>query len=290
VLALGEKLRVLEAVVRAGVREIDVTSLVSPRVTPQFADAEDVLASIAEPVRVRVLAANARGADRAVDAHNRLRPIDICGIPFSASESHNLVNLHKDHSAHRVEVARMADTLNAAGIQPLLGVATAFGCPIEGAVDRDVVLSLVEWGRSIGIGRIMLGDTTGVADPRSVASLFHEATTTWPDLRFVAHFHDNRGCGIANALTAIAFGAGTVDASLGGVGGEPASVDQGFVGEGGNVVTEDLVAILQRMEIATGVDLPALIDAGALAELILGVQLHSKLQRTSPPTPVGQES
>lgn len=274
-----DKIRMLQALADARVPEIDVTSFVPAHVVPQFGDAEQVLAAVPEHVRVRVLTVNVRGARRVIDAHAGPRPIDRCGIPFSASEPHNLANLRRDHAAHKVAVAEMVDMLGEAGIAPLLGVATAYGCPIQGAVERDQVMSLVEWGHSLGIRAIMFGDTTGMADPRSVHELFTEATAAFPDVEFIAHFHDNRGCGIANTLAAIAAGAATVDASLGGVGGEPAAVDQGFVGESGNVTTEDLVAVLDRMQVDTGIDLPGLLAAGALAEEILGRPLLSRVQR-----------
>ena len=176
----------------------------------------------------------------------------------------------------------MTDVLADAGITPLLGVATAYGCPIQGHVARDDVLALVEWGHSRGIRSIMFGDTTGLADPRAVRELFSTAVAAYPDVEFIAHFHDNRGCGIANTLAAIDAGAATVEGSLGGIGGEPAAVAQGFVGESGNVATEDLVAVLDRMGVRTGVDHAALLRAGALAEELLGQPLHSRVQRAGP--------
>jgi hydroxymethylglutaryl-CoA lyase len=178
----------------------------------------------------------------------------------------------------------MVDVLGEAGIAPLLGVATAYGCPIQGRVERDDVLALVAWGHSLGIRSIMFGDTTGMADPRAVHELFTEAVHAFPDAEFVAHFHDNRGCGIANTLAAIDAGAATVDASLGGVGGEPAAVEQGFVGESGNVTSEDLVAVLERIGVRTGIDLDALLEAGSLAEELLGRPLLSRVQRAGPVT------
>ena len=111
---------------------------------------------------------------------------------------------------------------------------------------------------------------------------FSTAIAAYPDVEFIGHFHDNRGCGIANTLAAIDAGAATVEGSLGGIGGEPATVEQGFVGESGNVATEDLVAVLGQMGIRTGIDLPALLKAGALAEELLGRPLLSRVQRAGP--------
>jgi hydroxymethylglutaryl-CoA lyase len=281
-LETADKLRVVTAAAASGVGEIDAASFVPASVVPQFADAADVLAGIDESVRIRVLTVNVRGAARVVDAHTGIRRIDRCGIPFSASEPHNLANLRRDHAAHKEQVAAMVDTLGAAGIDPLIGIATAWGCPIQGRVEPDAVFGLVDWAHGLGVRSIMFGDTTGMADPRGVTRLFRAALDQWPDVDFVAHFHDNRGVGIANTLAAIAAGVRTVDASLGGVGGEPSAVDQGDVGESGNVVSEDLVAALRQMDVPTGIDLDALLRAGRLAEDVLGRPLHSRVQRSGP--------
>ncbi len=281
-LATADKIRMLQAVAGAGVPEIDATSFVPAHVVPQFSDAEEVLGAVPDDVTVRVLTVNVTGAHRVVAAHRAGRAVDRCGFPISASEPHNIANLRRDHASHKQAVAEIVDVLGEAGVAPLLGVATAYGCPIQGRVERDDVLALVGWGHSLGIRSIMLGDTTGMADPRTVHELFTEAVRAYPDVEFVAHFHDNRGCGIANTLAAIDAGAATVDASLGGVGGEPAAVEQGFVGESGNVTTEDLAAVLERMAVRTGIDLGALLRAGALAEELLGRPLLSRVQRAGP--------
>ncbi|MGW3472664.1 hydroxymethylglutaryl-CoA lyase [Saccharopolyspora sp. NPDC000995] len=287
VLQTRDKIRMLKAIVTAGVPEIDVTSFVPSHVVPQFSDAEQVLAAVPDEVTVRVLTVNVKGAQRVASAHRLGRPIDRCGFPISASEPHNLANLRRDHASHKQAVSEMVEVLAEAGIAPLLGIATAYGCPIQGHVERDDVLALVEWGHSLGIRSIMFGDTTGMADPRAVHELFTAAVRAYPDVEYVAHLHDNRGCGIANTLAAIDAGAATVDASLGGIGGEPAAVEQGFVGESGNVTTEDLVAVLSRMRVGTGINLAELLRAGALAEELLGRPLLSRVQRAGPvPTDV----
>jgi hydroxymethylglutaryl-CoA lyase len=274
-----DKIAVMTAVTASGVCEVDVTSFVPAGAVPQFVDALDVLAAVPDGTRTRVLTVNAKGAQRVIAAHRDVHAVNRCGIPFSVSEPHNLANLRRTHREHKVAVAGMVEELAAAGIETLLGVATAYGCPIQGDVPREDVLSVVDWAYGLGIRSIMFGDTTGLADPRSVRELFALATERWPDVDFVAHFHDNRGRGIANAIAAIEAGARTVDASLGGIGGEPSSVDQGFVGESGNVTTEDLVDALEQMGIGTGIDRVALLAAGALAERVLGRPLHSRVQR-----------
>lgn len=275
----SEKIRLAEAVAAAGFPELDVTSFVPVAVVPQFADAADVLAAIPPSIAVRVLTVNVRGIERVITAHQQIRPIDCCGIPFSASEPHNIANLRRTHAEHRAQVAPMVESLLGAGIRPLVAIATAYGCPIRRRVDPGEVLELAAWLYSLGVRRIMFGDTTGMADPGRARELFGAAVAQWPDVEFVAHFHDNRGCGLANSLAAIDAGATTVDSSLGGLGGEPLSVDQGDVGESGNVATEDLAAVLARMDIPIGVDLGRVLAAGTILEGITGRRLHSRILR-----------
>lgn len=131
----------------------------------------------------------------------------------------------------------------------------------------------------------MLGDTTGMADPRHAATLFADVTKAFPDTDFIAHFHDTRGSGIANTLAAVAAGVRCVDSSLGGLGGEPPTVEQQHSGETGNVCTEDLVALLARMGVRTGIDIDRLLQVGRLVEEICGVSLRSQVQRAGTAVP-----
>ena len=273
------KVSLIEAAADAGIREIDVTSFVPARVAPQFADATEVLSQVPSGVAVRVLAPNPRGVDRVILAHRDVHPIDYCGMPISASEPHNIANLRRNHAEHREQLAHMIPRLLEEGIQPLVAIATAFGCPIAGDIEPDAVLEIAEWLYAQGVRRLMFGDTTGMADPGRVERLYAAARARIPGATFVAHFHDNRGVGIANTLAAVASGAAAVDASLGGLGGEPSSVDQGDVGESGNVATEDLVAVLARLGVSTGIEPTLLLKAGKLLETAMGRQLHSKVMR-----------
>jgi hydroxymethylglutaryl-CoA lyase len=274
-----DKKRVLQAIIAAGIAEIDATSFVSPKLVPQLIDGREVLAAIDSRVRTRALVANMKGAEAAIDAHREVRRINRCGIPFSVSEAHNLANLRRNHAEHREAVSSMIESLLKAGIPPLLGVVTAFGCPIQGRIDPEQSLALAAWAYGLGVRAIMFGDTTGLANPNSVGKVFAAARSAFPDAELIAHFHDNRGAGIANTLAAINAGARTVDACLGGMGGEPVDVEQGIVGDQGNVVTEDLVNMLAAAGFDTGIDLEALLEAGAIAEKVIGRRLHSKVQR-----------
>ena len=274
-----QKIRLLRAIADAGVPEVDATSFVSAKLVPQMADGFAVLAAAPETLRVRVLAVNMKGVESTIHAHQTIRPIQRCGTPFSVSESHNRANLRRGHDEQRAVVAEMFAALQAAGIAPLLGVVTAFGCPIEGKVDPEAALAIAQWGYDLGVRSIMFGDTTGMANPRSVSAMFGAAAKMFPDADLIAHFHDNRGAGLANAVAAIGSGATTVDACLGGLGGEPSAIELGLAGDQGNVISEDLVAVLHGMGIETGIDPAALLRAGAIAEEIVGRALFSKVQR-----------
>lgn len=277
------KLAVISGAVAAGIQEIDATSLVSPRATAQFTDAEELMGKVAESgleATFRALVVNTRSFDRIAASAPLRTTISIAGFPISASEAHNVANLHKTHAEHLEELAQMIDRSYELGVVPLMCVATAYGCPISGVVPRSKVLELASWGYQRGVRKIMLGDTTGMADPRHAHELFSLLAAELPGAELMAHFHDTRGSGIANTLAAIDAGVRTVDASLGGMGGEPPTVDQNHSGESGNVCTEDLVALLARMGYDTGVDLDALLELGRRAESICHVPLRSQVLKT----------
>jgi len=274
----SDKVRLLNAILDAGVSEIDAASFVSPRLVPQFADRIELLQAIPEGVRIRVLTVNAKGAEAVIETHRNVRLLDMCGIPFSVSEPHNLANLRATHTDHRAAVGAMIEDLLKAGIRPLIGVVTAFGCPIKGRVEPEETLALAQWVYNQGVRDIMFGDTTGMADPLSVAHIF-SAASQMGDVNLIAHFHDNRGVAIANVFAALGAGASTVDSCLGGIGGEPRAIKLGLSGDQGNVVSEDLIATLSAAGLDTGVDPERLLIAGALVEEIIGHPLLSKTQR-----------
>jgi hydroxymethylglutaryl-CoA lyase len=276
----GDKIRILRAILDAGVTEIDAASFVSPKLVPQFADRIALLEAIPDHVRIRVLTVNAKGADAVIDTHRNVRPLQMCGIPFSVSEPHNLANLRATHAQHREAVGRMIQDLLAAGVRPLIGVVTAFGCPIKGKVEPEETLALAQWVYDQGVRDIMFGDTTGMANPLAVAEIF-SAASRMGDVNLIAHFHDNRGVAIANVYAALGAGATTVDACLGGIGGEPKAIKLGLAGDQGNVASEDLLTSLAAAGLETGVNPDRLVVAGAIVEEIIGRPLLSKTQRTS---------
>ncbi|MEO3862681.1 hydroxymethylglutaryl-CoA lyase [Acrocarpospora sp. B8E8] len=285
VVPTDRKIAVLEAAIGAGVRELDVTSLVPAKYAPQFADAEEVLAAVAERgagrgVRIRVLAPNLRGVQRAVELNEKLGAITTVGFPISASEAHNLANLKRTHAEHLSQIEQMVAAAHAAGLETVSALATAFGCPITGEVPEETVFDMAGRLIDIGVDRIMLSDTTGLADPVRAGAYTARAVESHPDTGWIAHFHDTRGAGVANTWAAVLAGATCVDSCLGGIGGEPPTVEQNHAGETGNVSTEDVAVLLERAGVRTGIALDRLLAAGLLAEEIQGAPGRSQVQRT----------
>jgi hydroxymethylglutaryl-CoA lyase len=280
-IATEQKIAVLDKAMAAGVREFDATSFVPVRVVPQFFDNLAILEHLAgRDVYVRVLAPNLRGFQLAVEANERTGAIDAIGFPISASEPHNLANVRRTHEQHLAEIKGMVQTGLDAGIQVMAAVATAFGCPIIGHVDEEVVFGLAGTLAGYGVSRIMLSDTTGLADPVRVRRFAERARRELPGVELIAHFHDTRGTGLLNTWAAVESGITTLDSSLGGLGGEPRSVEQNHSGETGNVATEDLVVALERAGVSTGIDISALLDAGRAQEQVTGAHSRAQVLRT----------
>jgi len=178
-------------------------------------------------------------------------------VPLSASHAHSLANLRKTPDEVVAEVGRIRAARDAAGSKTLIdgGVGTAFGCTLQGHVDADEVLRLMQALLDAGADRVSLADTVGYADPAMVRSLFERALRIAGDRLWCGHFHDTRGLGLANVYAALEVGVTRFDACLAGIGGCPHAP-----GASGNVDTEDLVFMLESMGVATGVDLPKLLE------------------------------
>lgn len=264
------KVRLIDALSGTGVRRIEAVSFVHPRAIPQMADADDVWAGITRNPRVRysALIPNTRGAQRAIAAG--FTEIEVV---VSASDTHNRRNLNRSTDESLDDITGLISLIHQAGATVEVIVATSFGCPFEGDVAPARVASIVERVRADGADRIAFGDTTGMATPRRVRDLLAEVR---PDL---LHFHDTRGTGLANIITALDLGVTEFDASVGGIGGCPYAP-----GASGNVATEEVVHMLHDMGIDTGIDLDALIEVAELAEKLLGRMLPSGVLRAGPRT------
>ncbi|MGW4941076.1 hydroxymethylglutaryl-CoA lyase [Actinoplanes sp. NPDC004185] len=266
----GNKVRLIDALSGTGVRRIEAVSFVHPKAIPQMADADEVWAQAWHnpDVRYSALIPNTRGAERAIAAG--FREIEVV---VSASDTHNRRNLNRSTDESLDDITGLIPLIHAAGAKLEVIVATSFGCPFEGDIDPERVASIVERVRADGADRIAFGDTTGMATPRRVRDLLTEVR---PDL---LHFHNTRGTGLANVLTALELGVTEFDASVGGIGGCPYAP-----GASGNIATEELVHMLEDMGIRTGIDLDKLIAVAELAEDLLGRTLPSGVLRAGPRT------
>jgi hydroxymethylglutaryl-CoA lyase len=272
------KLAWLRGAHAAGLREIEVGSFVPARLMPQLADTATLVAAAeALPGLVAsVLVPNLKGAQAAIAAS-----ADAMLLPLSASHAHSLANLHKTPDEVVVDIARIREARDAAGSPCLIEVAlsTAFGCTIQGHVDEDEVLRLVQAALAAGAERVGLADTVGYADPLQVTRLFTKARAIAGDRLSCGHFHDTRGLGLANVFAAWQVGIRRFDACLGGIGGCPHAP-----GASGNVSTEDAAYLFASMGVPTGLDIDALLALrGQLAGWLDGEPLHGVIARAGLP-------
>ena len=254
-MATADKLRWIDALAAAGLREIEVASFVPPHLLPQMADAAQVVQHALQHsgVRVMALVPNLRGAQAALAAGAQKLT-----LPVSASPAHSLANVRKTPEAMVEEVRavlRLRDEI-APTVQVEVGISTAFGCTLQGQVPEDDVVRLAVRLAETGVDEIGLSDTTGMGNPAQVGRLFKALFRDIGERTGAAHMHNTRGLGLANCLAAYEAGVGTFDSSLGGLGGCPYAP-----GASGNVVTEDLVFMFEAMGVHTGIDLPRLMAA-----------------------------
>ena len=274
-IATVAKLGLIERAIAAGVRRIEVTSFVNPRAVPQMADAEAVCAGLPERGDVTYigLVMNLRGAERAL-ATGR---IDQLGAVAVTSDAFAMANQGQT-SEGSVETTRsIIAAARAAGKTGQATIAASFGCPFTGEVGEDQVLAMATAIAEAGATEIGLADTIGVANPAHVARLVAKVRQAIAPLPVRVHFHNTRGTGLANVWAAIGAGATIVDASIGGLGGCPFAP-----GAAGNVATEDVVYMLERAGIGTGLDLKELIEANLWLAEIMDRKLPGMIAHTAP--------
>lgn len=251
------KLRWIDALHAAGVREIEVASFVPAKLLPQMADAAEVVRhAITLPgLTVMALVPNRKGAQAALEAG-----VHKLTMPVSASVAHSLANVRKTPTEMVEEVRAIAELRRAIAPQVKLeaGISTAFGCTLQGLVPEDDVIRLAAQCIEAGADESGLSDTVGYANPAQVRRLFKRLRAELGAHAGAAHMHNTRGLGIANCLAAWDEGVRTFDASLGGLGGCPYAP-----GASGNAVTEDLVFMFEAMGVRTGIDIEKLIAARA---------------------------
>lgn len=279
----ADKCRWIDALAAAGLREIEVGSFVPAKLLPQMADVAAVVRhaltlTVSHPgLRVMALVPNRRGAEAALAAG-----VHKLTLPVSASEAHSLANVRKT-SAQMVEELRSVVALRnevAPGVPVEVGLSTAFGCTLQGAVAEDDVIRLALACVEAGVDEVGLSDTTGMAHPAQVRRLFTRLRAELGAHAGAAHMHNTRGLGLANCLAAFDVGVRSFDSSLGGLGGCPYAP-----GASGNVVTEDLVFMFEAMGVSTGIDLQQLfaarepLKAGLPGEPVYGMTPEAGLPR-----------
>ncbi len=274
------KRALIERFAAAGFRRIEATSYSNPKVVPQFADASDLLHALPrkDGVYYKATCANVRAVERALADLDAGFGANEISLLASATEAHTQKNLKRTRAEQWQNIREMAEA--ARGRFRLIGtVSVAFGCPFEGAVDPASVVADVAQFVAAGVEHVALGDTTGMATPKSVRSMFERIARDVPTVTPIAHFHDTRGTGLVNYMAAFEAGVRFFDCAFGGVGGHPAKVKYGG-GFTGNVCTEDLVNLFESQGIATGIDLGQLLGAAEYCEQVLGRELHGRVTRS----------
>jgi hydroxymethylglutaryl-CoA lyase len=269
--ATHAKVRLIEALVDAGISRIEVGSFVSPRWVPQMADADEVCRMIERRPGVTYagLCPNARGLERALAAK-----VDEIAVFVSASETHNAKNVNKTTAQTLAAFEPVIGPAVEQGLKVRGYVSTMWGCPYEGDVDPKRGLQLAKHLLAEGCYQVSLGDTIGVGTPVQTQRILDLFAAELPVEQIALHAHDTRGTALANVLIGLQAGVTTFDASVAGLGGCPYAP-----GAAGNLATEDLVYTLHGMGIETGIDLDKLWQAGQVAEAIVGRELPGKVHR-----------
>jgi hydroxymethylglutaryl-CoA lyase len=275
-----QKIAWLDAEYAAGVREIEVSSFVPPKLLPQLADAEAVVQhALSLPgLTVSALIPNLRGAERglALGVHEM-------NFVLSVSEGHNRANVRRTTAESIEDFRRVVALCHTAPAERrprvACGLATAFGCTIEGAIDEDRVRDIANQAAEAGADAILLADTVGYGQPAAIERVFRRVIADVAPLPVAGHFHDTRGLGLANVLAALNAGARAFDASLGGLGGCPYAP-----GATGNIVIEDLVFMLEAMGFDTGIDIDRLVRVREFVHTVLpNVAQHGAIAKAGLP-------
>jgi hydroxymethylglutaryl-CoA lyase len=265
------KIELVDSVVAAGVTRVEVASFVHPKLVPQMADAEDVVAGLqAHPGVSHIgLVLNPRGLERALATE-----VHEVNFVVGASEGFNNANQRAAVTETMASIAEMLPVAKAAGRRTTVTISVAFGCPFEGEVALANVVGLAERSAAAGADEIALGDTIGVATPADVRKLVKSVTGVIGNASLRGHFHDTRNTAVANVVAAVDGGVRVIDASVGGTGGCPYAPNAT-----GNLPTEDAVYTLHRMGFSTGIDIEKMIATGHWLGEHLGKVLPSALGR-----------
>ena len=273
-ISTADKIAIVDGLMAAGLKKIQISSFVSPRAVPQLADAAEVVAGVHKRPGVifSALVPNARGAQRAA-----VTDIDIMGLFCSASESHSLKNVNASIDETLARFPPVVEIAAQAGKRVQGGIATVFGCPFEGEVATEAVVKIARFYRDLGIVDLNLGDTTGMATPTTVRRVMAALREAVPEMLVTLHFHNTRGVGLANVLVGLEEGVHRYDASIAGLGGCPFAA-----GASGNICTEDLVYLLEESGYSTGIDLDSLIETARFTQRVIGRELAGQVMKAGP--------
>jgi hydroxymethylglutaryl-CoA lyase len=273
VISTADKVRLVEMLARTGLKRLEVTSFVRADVIPQLADGTEVLrsADVPDDVSVTVLIPNERGLDNALEVRDSFDEVNLF---LSASETHNRKNVNRSIEESLTGLERVIERACAEGLRCEGVISVAFGCPYEGEVPRERVLWIARRLVDAGCEEIAFGDTTGMANPVQVERFFEGLDL---GVELTAHFHNTRGQGLANVLSALRAGVRSFESSFGELGGCP--VPEGATG---NIASEDLVSMLHEMGYETGIDLERLVECAREAQRVLGRPLGSHVLTAGP--------
>jgi hydroxymethylglutaryl-CoA lyase len=271
---LRGKLRLIEALLAAGLRRVEITSFVSPKWIPQLADGDEVAENAKAPpgvtgVTLSALCPNPKGLERA-----RAAGMTEIAVFISASETHNKKNVNKTIAETLAAFEETVAPARAAGMRVRSYVSTVWGCPYEGEVDPKRALAIAKKLLEMGVYQVSISDTIGVGTPRQTGRILEMMLAEIPPEKLAMHMHDTRGTALSNVLVGLEMGVRDFDASVGGMGGCPYAP-----GAAGNLATEDLVYMLHGMGVGTGIDLDRLWEAGKVAESIVGRPLPGKVHQ-----------
>ncbi len=279
------KIAMIDRMSRMGFQRIEVTSFSHPKLVRQFSDAVEVLKGLHRPPDTSFIAIvpNEKALDRLLDCCQAGYGVDEITAIISASEAHLLANLERTMDETKEALTRIVRRARQGGLKVIGCIGTSFGCPLAGDVPLSGVVDLTSWYLDLGADYIMLGDTTGEANPFQVREVYAEMLDRFPGVDFISHFHDTRGLGIANSMAALEAGLVFHDCSLGGIGGQPkTSRPKYHEGLTGNTCTEDLVQLMHEAGVETGLDLEDVIEISRQAESICGRELLGHSTRSGP--------
>jgi len=279
------KIQMIQQMVNLGFHRMEATSFSHPKLVKQFADSVDVLKGLPrrDDLTYIAIVPNQKALERLLDCCQAGYGVQEITAIISASEDHLLANLERTMAEAKPPLAKIVRQARAEGLKVIGCIGTSFGCPLSGEVPLAQVEELTDWYLEQGADYIMLGDTTGEANPLQVRRVYQRMLDKFPNVEFISHFHDTRGMGLANTLAALEQGLVYHDGSLGGIGGQPSTNRPKYhYGLSGNTCTEDILVMLDELGVATGIDTVGAIELWQRIEAVCGRELLGHTTRSGP--------